>query len=714
MATDLGQLIYTLNLDDEGFAEKVGAADDSMKSMADTASETGTQMATSATEGADALDKQTVAAQEAATATDEAGAAAAEGSKGFSLLSGGMLKSLAPLAAMFIGFQGLKSVFDDGKQELAQYQNAQAQLKNTLKNTHDQVGMNIQQLDKLSESTSDNTDFTKAQNLTVESALATIGGMNKDTMPKAISLTDDLATKMALMHGQSVPTMQQTAQAARLMARALNNPATAATAFTRAGVTMTAMQQANLKAVATNTNATEAQAYSIAGVTREGAKALSVWSYLTPAQQALERKTQGLTTAQITQAKAFGTQNAGVATQKLLMNDLTNYVGGAATTAAQTYEGRVAMLKKNMGEWSAQIIQVGEHALTNLASHLMVVVSWLEKHKRGVMQVVKVLGPLAAGILAVVVGMKIWEAATEAMKAAQEALAAVMDMNPWILAIMAIVALALLLVTHWKTVKKWFDDFTKEVKHLFDDAVNFIKQHWELLLGILIAPLAPVLLLWKYFHTEIIATFKKAVSDIEGVWNAIVGFFSRIISTIRNAIVGGVKDFGTLLFDAGKNLIMGLVNGVKNMAGHAANAVKDVGKGVINVAKDIFKVFSPSRIFEEIGGFLSLGLAQGITKHRHHATTAAHHLAHHTTRAARVHIPRVHHARVRSASTSGVSSLSSSTTSTSNSGITNYNFHAGAVILNTADAVSEFFNIGNRNTALEANGTAPLTGTIGN
>ena len=66
--------------------------------------------------------------------------------------------------------------------------------------------------------------------------------------------------------------------------------------------------------------------------------------------------------------------------------------------------------------------------------------------------------------------------------------------------------------------------------------------------------------------------------------------------------------------DAGKQLIAGLINGIKQMGAKAVDAITGVVDGVVDKAKSLLKIKSPSRVFMEIGGFISEGAADGIDK----------------------------------------------------------------------------------------------------
>lgn len=102
----------------------------------------------------------------------------------------------------------------------------------------------------------------------------------------------------------------------------------------------------------------------------------------------------------------------------------------------------------------------------------------------------------------------------------------------------------------------------------------------------------------------IIAGLKKGITD---AISSVTETAKKILSAIKSAF----DNFS--LFDIGKNLIQGLIDGVNNMIETAKNAVANVGTAVIDKVKNVLGIHSPSTVFAEIGGYIDQGLANGIT-----------------------------------------------------------------------------------------------------
>ena len=102
----------------------------------------------------------------------------------------------------------------------------------------------------------------------------------------------------------------------------------------------------------------------------------------------------------------------------------------------------------------------------------------------------------------------------------------------------------------------------------------------------------------------IIAGLKKGITD---AISSVTETAKKILSAIKSAF----DNFS--LFDIGKNLIQGLIDGVNNMIETAKNAVANVGNAVIDKVKNVLGIHSPSTVFAEIGIYIDQGLANGIT-----------------------------------------------------------------------------------------------------
>jgi hypothetical protein len=378
-------------------------------------------MRNSLAETSASIDEMGAASTETAVVTEDAALGMEDATVSAEGFAGGLLKTLGPMAAMFGIYEGGKAVITDGIAETNQYNAAQAQLTNQLKTSGDAIGMTPKQLDALATSTAKGTAISDAMNLTAESTLLNFSEISKSTLPAATQAVDDLATKMAVAKGQAVPSLAQITTAAKEVGKAMEDPTTGTTAFTRAMVTFS-----------------PAQVEAIKNLQKHG-------------------------------------NTAGAAA--LLMKDLSSVTAGAATSAATTYSGKVAELKKQMDEFSGQAVVKCEAMLTSLGETVVNVTMWFEQHK-GVLSLVEgVVITITAAFLAYKTIQLVSAAATGIATAAQWLLNGAMIANPIGLIVVGIgilIAAVVLIATHWQQVSSVLSTVWKDIKGGFVDFINFI------------------------------------------------------------------------------------------------------------------------------------------------------------------------------------------------------------------------------------------------
>lgn len=144
-------------------------------------------------------------------------------------------------------------------------------------------------------------------------------------------------------------------------------------------------------------------------------------------------------------------------------------------------------------------------------------------------------------------------------------------------------------------------------------------------------------------RTAIQNQMELAKSTIQRIWDAVKGYlttllgvllskfgemFAKIVSKIREKMGEGVKavtefvgkmpgevlSFVGDMLSAGGDLVMGLIDGIKGMGTSAINAITGVVDGVVGKAKSLLKIKSPSRVFREMGQYVSEGLAIGVQR----------------------------------------------------------------------------------------------------
>lgn len=159
----------------------------------------------------------------------------------------------------------------------------------------------------------------------------------------------------------------------------------------------------------------------------------------------------------------------------------------------------------------------------------------------------------------------------------------------------------------WSTVKSLFTSSTSAVSNVTSAAFNAIKS-------VVNVSMSSV----KSVVTSIWSAVKSVFTGtINAIKNTVSTGFTTVVNTVKTAMsntVSAVTGTASKMLSAGKDLVRGLVDGILSMGAAAVDAITGVVDGVIGKAKSLLKIASPSKVFTQFGGWISEGLANGITK----------------------------------------------------------------------------------------------------
>lgn len=108
--------------------------------------------------------------------------------------------------------------------------------------------------------------------------------------------------------------------------------------------------------------------------------------------------------------------------------------------------------------------------------------------------------------------------------------------------------------------------------------------------------------------TGLLDAFRGFLNDVRGVSASIEQAFRDWWGDIWRFLSGLPGE----MLNFGKDLMQGLINGVRSMMTGAVDAVRGVGENVINSFKSLLGIQSPSKVFYGFGVDIGEGLAQGI------------------------------------------------------------------------------------------------------
>jgi phage-related protein len=344
-----------------------------------------------------------------------------------------------------------------------------------------------------------------------------------------------------------------------------------------------------------------------------------------------------------------------------LTGDSINAAAGETADFSEKWQlvkNRASVALEPLG---SQVFNTLGEALEKVMPYLEGIAKWLGENPAAVQMMA-----IGLGVLAVAFGIA--AVATWAMNSAMLA-------NPitWIiLAVVALIAAVLLLVTHWDAVVAWLKDVWGAIVDWFKGTLDAIAEWWsgvwqgivdfftnlwqglvDWYMGVWAAIIAWVrgvitayvgfwrsvwqgivdffrglwegtiawvrnlfetaIAGWRAIFGAVAAWFAGLWDNLKKgwttVWDGITGFFKGIPDTIKGFFSG----IGTWLYDKGKDLVQGLMDGVKTMAGKVGSFFLDLLPGwIVGPFKAALGIHSPSKVFSEYGANTIEGYLHGI------------------------------------------------------------------------------------------------------
>jgi phage-related protein len=112
------------------------------------------------------------------------------------------------------------------------------------------------------------------------------------------------------------------------------------------------------------------------------------------------------------------------------------------------------------------------------------------------------------------------------------------------------------------------------------------------------------------------AQIQNIVSGAVGIIGSLIGSALRIVGDMPGQIGSFFAGAGQWLWNAGVNVVQGLMNGIQSLAGTIGNFFLSLLPGwIVDPFKAALGIHSPSRVFHAFGGFIGQGLIDGLQGH---------------------------------------------------------------------------------------------------
>ena len=113
--------------------------------------------------------------------------------------------------------------------------------------------------------------------------------------------------------------------------------------------------------------------------------------------------------------------------------------------------------------------------------------------------------------------------------------------------------------------------------------------------------------------TTITNVFNGIKSAISGAMESAKSSATTAMTNAKNGVVNVWKGIKSTFTEIGKNIIQGIIDGIKGMVDSLYDSIKKALSGLVDKAKDALGIKSPSKVFKkEVGSWIPPGIAEGV------------------------------------------------------------------------------------------------------
>lgn len=276
-----------------------------------------------------------------------------------------------------------------------------------------------------------------------------------------------------------------------------------------------------------------------------------------------------------------------------ILGALATRMKGSAAESTKSLAGKTAALKAKFTDMTAHLGQKLIPILLALGVKFGKLIDFFSRNKAALVALIAVVGLFVATMVTLTI-IDTVRKAQEAWNKVMAATDALMDANPIVLVVAAIVALGVAAYEAYKH----FDTFHRAVDRvwqLLQDGFHWIQKNWPLLLAILSGPIGLAVFEIHRHWSQIVDGAHAAVSDIKGFFVGIPAF-----------LVGLGPRFVSAAKSTGAALLSGILHGLDSATDGVAGFIMKIARGI----KDLVNryIIDPIRNVEiKWGGFHGIG-----------------------------------------------------------------------------------------------------------
>ena len=169
----------------------------------------------------------------------------------------------------------------------------------------------------------------------------------------------------------------------------------------------------------------------------------------------------------------------------------------------------------------------------------------------------------------------------------------------------------------WDTIKQVVTTAINIVKSVINNVLNGIKNLWNNTWNGIKNIASTV---WNGIKNVVSQGANAIHNGVSNAMSRIKSAFSNGWNTAKNVTSNGINGAANIvrrvasgMASAGRNFVMGFVNGIRGAIGSAANAAAHMARAAMNAAKAALGIHSPSLVMrDEVGYYVAAGMAVGI------------------------------------------------------------------------------------------------------
>lgn len=188
--------------------------------------------------------------------------------------------------------------------------------------------------------------------------------------------------------------------------------------------------------------------------------------------------------------------------------------------------------------------------------------------------------------------------------------------------------------TVWNGIKTIVTTIFNAVKSVINSILSGIKSMWSSSWNGIKSISSSV---WNGIKSVVSSSMSGIRSVVSSMMSTVRSVFSSGWNAARSVTSSGirgavniVRSMASGMVSAGRNFVMGFVNGIRGAIGAAASAAANMARSAMNAAKSALGIHSPSRVMrDQVGYYVVAGFAKGMNDNTNLIDKAANNLAAH-------------------------------------------------------------------------------------